>query len=165
MEPRGWSGIYEATKSYAHLQRAIMESVLREVSIFSLRTAIQWLIQIMPGFLRKLHWPSQHAERQLITRTGFFVLPCIFPVRGLLDLKMISLWPYWALHPGTQDPWKESKNSCTLAMRISYCFCLGVWSCLSPFGKCSLEKIIDYCRLLGFIVYGISTSFKQHRVL
>lgn len=54
-EPRGWSGIYEATKSYAHLQRAIMESVLREVTVFSLRTAIQWLIQIMTEFLRKLH--------------------------------------------------------------------------------------------------------------
>lgn len=48
VEPRGWSRIYEATKSYAHLQSAIMESVLREVNVFSLRTAIPWLIWVMP---------------------------------------------------------------------------------------------------------------------
>jgi hypothetical protein len=80
MESRGWKGIYEVTKSNAHLQKNHNEIILeiskcplfkdsrntfhnllwKVFNYYFLSAIILWLIQAIPACLQQVHWSSQN---------------------------------------------------------------------------------------------------------
>lgn len=166
MEPRGWSRIYEATKSYAHLQSAIMESVLREVNVFSLRTAIQWLIWVMPEKAPLTHptWRevADDKDRALCPSSP---LPSQRPLRprDIQPSPSLTLLSTPSRYLGPMKGEEELTSSGCVQTLLLLPGSLELSS--PPFESVLWRRMSITAGFWFFIIYSIFTNFKLIKVL